>query len=120
MGGIAAFSLAVPGTSIDTFWNANPRARFELQQIGGWGIVLMATVSVACALAALGILKRTRWGHRLAIALIAISLTGDIVNATVHSDPQLLIGVPVALVMIGYLLSRRIRAEFAKARDGVE
>ena len=113
MSGLAAFLLAVPGTSLDSFWNANPRARFELGKIGAWGVALMAAVSVACALAAAGVAKRARWGHRLAIALIATSATGDIVNAVVHSDRTVLIGVPVAAVMIGYLLTRRIRAEFA-------
>lgn len=120
MSGLAAFLLAVPGTSLDTFWNANPRARFELGKIGGWGIALMATVSVACAFAAVGIVKRARWGHRLAIALIAVSATGDIVNAIVHHDSQVLVGVPVAAVMIGYLMTRRIRAEFVPRHDGVE
>ena len=113
MSGLAAFLLAVPGTSLDTFWNANPRARFELQKIGGWGIALMVSVCIACALAAIGLVKRKRWGHRLAIALIVVSATGDIVNAISYSDPQMLVGVPVAAVMVWYLLTRQIRAEFA-------
>lgn len=113
MSGLAAFLLAVPGTSLDSFWNANPRARFELEKIGVWGVALMASVSIACVLAAVGIWKRARWGHRLAVALIAVSMTGDIVNAIVHSDPKPLIGVPIALAMLAYLLSRRVRAEFA-------
>jgi hypothetical protein len=113
MSGLAAFLLAVPGTSLDTFWNANPRARFELERIGAWGVVLMASVSLACMLAGVGIWKRARWGHRLAVALIAVSMSGDIVNAIVHSDAQPLIGVPIALAMLAYLLSRRVRAEFA-------
>jgi len=112
MSGLAAFLLAVPGTSLDTFWNANPRARFELQQIGAWGIVLMVSVSIACMLAAVGIWKRARWGHRLAVALIAISLTGDVVNAIANSDPRPLIGLPIAVAMIVYLLSRRVRDQF--------
>ncbi len=113
MSGMSALLLVRPGTSLDRIWMLNLDARAQLTSLGPWGILLMAAVCAACALAAIGVWGRAQWGRRLAIGILLTSLAGDVVSAIVRSDPRPLIGVAVAGAMIAYLLSRGARREFA-------
>lgn len=80
--------------------------------MGRWAIALMVAVSVACGLATVGLWTRARWGHRLAVALLAVNLLGDIANVILRGDLRTLVGIPIASGLIAYLLSSGVRAEF--------
>jgi uncharacterized membrane protein (DUF2068 family) len=105
--GLAGFTLLIPRTPLEVIWRLNPAGHRDLQTLGVWAGLLMATVSVACAGAARGLWIRARWGRGLAIVLLAVNLTGDVLAAIVRHDARILIGIPIGLALIAWLLSVR-------------
>ena len=99
-------ALLFPGGPLEPIWRLNPDAHTAFQQIGRWSILLMAVVGSACALASVGLGRRARWGHRLALGILSFNLLGDLVNAFVRHDFRTLIGLPISGAMIAYLLMR--------------
>lgn len=77
--------------------------------------LLLAAVSAACAISAIGLWQGRNWGRWLAAAVLAVNLIGDVANATLGRDPFSWIGVPVAGALIAYLTSRRVASHFGKA-----
>jgi hypothetical protein len=98
--------LLFPGSSLDSLWRLNPEAHAAIQWMGRLSILLMATVGVGCALAAIGLARNTRWGRWLGILILIVNLVGDLINAFVRHDLRTLIGVPIASAMIFYLARR--------------
>jgi hypothetical protein len=96
--------LLFPGTALDSAWRLNPDAHAGFQSLGKMSIFLMASVGLLCALAAFGLTKGAQWGRRLALAILAINLIGDTVNAVVRHDARTLIGIPIGGAMMVYLL----------------
>jgi hypothetical protein len=117
--GVSLVTLLFPVGPLDALWRVNPRGHAALHGAGAWGMVLMALVCLACALAARGLWIGARWGHRLALAILSLNLAGDMVNALVLGDRRTLIGLPVGGALIAYLLSRRVRAVFRAGTAGV-
>lgn len=109
---IAFVSLLFPGSILEPMWRLNPRAHEGFAVMGVWAIVLMCVVSVACASAAVGLWHGARWGYRLAIILLAINLLGDIVNVALGTEPRAVVGVPIVLALLAFLMSRRVRSFF--------
>ena len=83
--------------------------------MGRWAIVLFFTVGTSCAAAAIGLWRGARYGHRIGIVLIAINLAGDIINTLLGIEPRAIVGVPIALAILWYLASKRVRCFFRKA-----
>lgn len=111
-----AVALLAPGGILEPMWRLNRRAHDGLLAIGAWAPVLMIGVAGACAAAAVGLWTRAPWGRRLAVALLGVNLVGDVTNALVFRDPRTLVGLPVGLALIAYLLSARVRGQFAGDR----
>jgi len=109
---IAFVSLLFPGSILEPMWRLNPRAHEGFAAMGVWAIVLMCVVSVACASAAVGLWRGARWGYRLAIILLTINLLGDIVNVALGTEPRAVVGVPIVLALLAFLMSRRVRRFF--------
>jgi hypothetical protein len=63
MSGLAALMLLFPGSVLEPLWRLNPRAREGFAAMSAWAVLLMAVVCVACATAALGLWRGTRWGY---------------------------------------------------------
>ena len=101
---IAGLSLLFPDGLLEAMWRINPRARMELGSIGGWAIVLLLAVSMSCFIAAVGLWRGNVWGHRVAVALIAINLIGDLANTLLGTEPRAIVGVPIAALLLWYLL----------------
>lgn len=112
---VSAASLLFPGSFLEPMWRLNPRARQGLTGMGVWAIVLMCAVCVACASAAAGLWRGARWGYRLALALLAINLLGDIVNVVLGTEPRAAVGIPVVVAILAFLMSRRVRRFFASS-----
>jgi hypothetical protein len=108
-------ALLFPGGFLEPMWQLNPRAREGLGRLGPWAILLMFSVSVACAFAAAGLWRGVAWGHRLATGILIINLVGDGVSALTGAEPRALIGLPVCAALIAYVWSRRVREYFARA-----
>jgi hypothetical protein len=114
-GGALTISLSLPGSFLERLWRLNPRAREGLAEIGAWAILLMGAVSVACAMAAAGLWRGSRWGYWLALTLLAINLIGDIANVLLGTEPRAAVGIPIVIAILVFLLvSRRVRDFFSK------
>jgi hypothetical protein len=72
----------------------------------------MTTVGAACGIAAAGLFRGKSWGLWLALAVLSTNLIADLANAFLREDRRTLIGVPIAGVVIFYLLSRQARDYF--------
>jgi hypothetical protein len=107
MSGTTAVLLATPGGPLDPVWRVRPSAREELAPLGIWGVLLMATVSLACIAAAVGLWTGRRAGYRLAAVLLVTNLLGDLANAVVRGDPRTLIGIPIVVALLWDLLPRQ-------------
>lgn len=112
IGCIAAVSLLFPGGFLEPMWRLNPRAREGFAGIGGWAILLMGAVSVACAMAAAGLWRGARWGYWFALVLLVINLIGDIANVLLGTEPRAAVGIPIVLAILVFLLSSRVRKFF--------
>lgn len=106
---IAFVSLLFPASFLEPMWLLNPQAREGFASIGVWAIVLMCVVSVACASAAVGLWRGARWGYWLALVLLAINLLGDIINVVLRTEPRAAVGIPIVIVILVYLMSRKVR-----------
>jgi hypothetical protein len=115
----SAVALLFPGSILEPVWRLNPRARDGLSRLGPWAVVLMFSVSVACALAAAGLSRGIPWGHRLATGVLVVNLVGDAVSAISGTEPRAAIGLPIGTLFVVYLRSRRVRAFFARPRQPV-
>jgi len=118
LAGFAAISLASPGGMLEPMWRLNPRAREGFRGIEMRGALLLAVVSLACAGASAGLFRGRRWGRLLAISVLAVQLVGDGANVVLGIDRRAAVGLPVALGLIGYLFTRRVRAYFAAKASG--
>ena len=109
---LAFLGLLLSGGFLQLIWRLNPAAYRALTELGAWGMLLMAVVAIACALAGIGLWIQTQWGRRLAVGMLAINLLGDVTNAVTRGDLRTLIGIPIGGAMIFYLLRARTRAHF--------
>ncbi|HEU5248127.1 MAG TPA: hypothetical protein VFU09_13645 [Candidatus Udaeobacter sp.] len=101
---VTMLALAFPGRFLESIWQLKPEARVQFLEIGrAASIALMAVVGVACGSAAIGLARDAEWGRRLAIAVLAVNLIGDSLNALLRHDPKTLIGLPIGGLMIWYL-----------------
>jgi len=93
-------------------WRLNPRAHEAFAHMGLWAPALLGTVCLACGATAYGLFRSRRWGHRLAVALILINFTGDLINAALGIEPRAIFGIPVVVLLIAWLLSPGVRSYF--------
>jgi len=110
---LAFLGPLLTGGFLEPIWRVNPDAYRALTDLGAWGMLLMAAVAIACALAAIGLWIQAQWGRRLAVGILAINLLGDVMNAVTRGDLRTLIGIPIGGAMIFYLRKSRTRAQFA-------
>jgi hypothetical protein len=109
---VTVLALAFPGSFLESIWRLKPQARVLFQEIGsGASIALMATVGIACGLAAVGLARTAEWGRRLAIGILVANFAGDSLNALLRHDPKTLMGLPIGGLMIWYLVKKKISAE---------
>ena len=107
-----AVALAFPGTFLDGLWQLNPRAREGFASLGSVAVALMTVVSAACLSAAVGLWKAKRWGYRLAVALLLMNLTGDVVNVVLGTEPRAAVGIPIVIIVLWLLSRTSVRAHF--------
>lgn len=111
-----ALALAWPGAWSQAMWRIKPEAPAQFARLGAAAIPLMIVVAAACAGAAVGLWRRQRWGHRLAIAGLSVNLLGDGLNASIRGDWRTLIGLPIGGAMLAYLLRPSVRQWFGRSR----
>ena len=109
---VSSISLLFPGSFLEPVWRLNPRARAGLGGMGVSAVILMGAVCLACTLAAVGLWRGARWGYWLAVFLLTINLLGDILNVFLGTEPRAVIGIPIALAILAFMMSRRVRRFF--------
>ena len=114
--GLSAISLLNPGSTLESIWKLNPRARESFSRIGAWAPLLLALVCLACAACAYGFFVGRRWAYPLGVGGLLVNLTGDIVNAALGIEPRAVVGVPIVALILWYLLSRRVRDFFGRTK----
>jgi len=107
MSGLTVFLLLFPGSVLEPAWRLNPRAHEAFAAMGLWAVLLMALVCLVCILAATGLWRCKRWGFWTALGILSVNLAGDTTNALITGDKRTMIGLPIAGVMIWYLIRRR-------------
>ncbi len=109
---VSSISLLFPGSFLEPIWRLNPRARSGLGGMGVWAVILMGAICLACASAAVGLWRGARLGYWLAVCLLAINLFADILNVFLGTEPRAVIGIPIALAILAFMMSRRVRRFF--------
>lgn len=112
----AGVSLLVPVGFLEPMWRVNPHGHEGLLRIGLWAVALLFAASASCAAAAVGLWRRARWGYIVAIVLMAIHLLSDVANTVLGTEPRAIVGAPIAMALLFYLMSRRVRNIFASNR----
>jgi hypothetical protein len=109
---LAGVTLAWPGTSLDRLWALNPTAYTEMAPLGRWIGAPFLFLSFMLTAAAVGWFQRRVWGWLLAVLVIAVQLLGDAMNLVRGTYLQGVAGIVIAGLLLAYLLSRPVRAEF--------
>jgi hypothetical protein len=115
MASLAGATLLWRGTAFDRMWTLNPRAYKELAPLGKVVGIPFLILGVLLAVTCMGWFKRRVWGWRLAVAIIAIQVLGDLVNAFRGDVVRGCIGFVIAGALLVYLLRPRVRCAFTSA-----
>ncbi len=111
---LAALTLTWQGTVLDRVWALNPAGYKQLAPFGGKAGILFGTLGVTLAAAGIGWFKKLLWAWRLAIAIIAAQLVGNIVNILLGRILEGAIGITASSALLLYLFRKRVRAAFTK------
>lgn len=106
---LSAVSLTFPGSFLEPIWRLNPNARAAFSNAGAWAIVLMIGVCIACTFTAVGLWRGRLWGYWLAVVM---NLGGNVVNVITGTEPRALIGIPIVVAILAYLIRKRTRYHF--------
>jgi hypothetical protein len=113
MASVAAITLLWRGTALDRLWALNPVAHQQLASLGGTVGILFLLLGAALTTAGIGWFRRRLWGWRLAVAIIATQVLGDVVNCVRGDLLRGGTGVIIAGALLLFLLRPKIRATFA-------
>lgn len=114
----ASISLLLPDSFLEPIWRLNPRAHENLSRLGPWAVLLLSSVSMLCAAAAIGLWRGSRWGYWLAVGLILTNLLGNAINVVLRTEPRAIVGVPIAAALLAYLMvSKKVRDFFNKSNE---
>ena len=114
---LVMLALAYPGSFLDFIWRFRSGIREEFQEYGIWSIAVMAALGAACGLAAFGLARGAEWGRRLATGILTVNLVGDMFNAVLRGDRRTLIGIPVGILMIWYLMKKKPQPESGEVQS---
>lgn len=112
MAAFAGTTLLWPGMRLDRAWVLNPGAYKTLGTFGRLIGIPFLALSTALVLAGIGWFKRRAWGWRLAVAIIAIQLLGDGVNALEGHFVRGVAGLAIAGALLFYLFRPNVRTAF--------
>jgi hypothetical protein len=114
MASLAATTLLLPGTPLDFAWILNTTACKQLSPLGGKVGILFLLLAVLLVLSGVGWFRRRLWGWRLAVAIIATQVLGDISNLVRGDWLRGGTGFIIASALLLYLLTPRVRAAFSR------
>jgi uncharacterized membrane protein (DUF2068 family) len=109
---LAAITLTWPGTVLDQAWMLNPRAHDRLIAWGSRAGTIFFLLAVVLASCAVGWLGRKRWGWWMAVLIISIHMTTDLITLIFGKVIEGLLGVVIASALLIYLLRAPVRLYF--------
>lgn len=112
MASLAGTTLTWPGTSLDRMWVLNPTAHKQLATFATPAGILFLLLAAILVLAGIGWFKRRLWGWKLAVAVIATQVLGDLVNFFKGDYWRGGVGFSIATALLLYLLRPAVRAVF--------
>lgn len=112
MASIAGTTLTWPGTFLDRLWVLNPTAHKQLATFAKPVGILFLLLAAVLAMAGTGWFKHRLWGWRLALAVIATQVVGDLINFFRGDYWRGGVGFSIASALLLYLLRPEVRAEF--------
>ena len=112
MASIAGTTLTWPGTFLDRLRVLNPTAHNQLATFAKPAGILFLLLAAVLAMAGTGWFKHRLWGWRLAVAVIATQLLGDLINFFRGDYWRGGVGFSIASALLFYLLRPAVRAEF--------
>ena len=112
MASFAGTTLTWPGTSFDRLWALNPTAHKQLATFAKPAGTLFLLLAAVLAMAGTGWFKHRLWGWRLAVAVIATQVLGDLVNFFRGDYLRGGLGFSIATALLFYLLRPVVRAVF--------
>ena len=112
MASLAAATLLWRGTALDRLWVLNPIAYEQLAPLGSVVGVFFLLLGAALTTAGIGWFRRRLWGWRLAVAIIAAQVLGDVVNCVRGDLLRGGLGVLIAGALLLFLLRPKVRATF--------
>jgi hypothetical protein len=110
---LAGTTLVWRGTVLDRMWTMNLLAYKQLAPFGKTVGIPFFLLGAGLAVAGTGWFKRRLWGWRLAIAIIATEVLGNIVNAFMGDVVRGGVGFVIAGALLVYLLRPQVRCAFA-------
>jgi hypothetical protein len=118
----AAMMASLAGTTpvwrdsiLDRVWAINAPAYARLAPLGKTVGIPFLLLGATLAVAGAGWFKRRLWGWRLAVAIIATQVLGDMVNAFMGDLVRGGVGFVIAGGLLVYLLRPEVRAAFTSA-----
>jgi len=119
MAGLSATTLLLPGTFLDRAWGLNPMAYRQLAPLGSKIGIVFLLLSSALLVSGIAWFRRRLWGWRLAVAIIATQVLGDVINLVRGDWLRRGVGVIVAGALLLYLLTPRVKAAFSIRPNGI-
>jgi hypothetical protein len=113
MASLAGVTLIWRGTILDRMWAINAPAYRQLAPFGKTVGIPLLMLGATMAVAGTAWFKRRVWGWRLAVAIIATQVFGDLVNAFMGDLVRGGVGFVIAGALLVYLLRPEVRAVFA-------
>lgn len=114
---LAGLTLTRPGTLLDRIWRLNAPAYARLAPLGKPAGILFLLLSATLAIAATGWFRLRVWGWRLAVAVIATQVLGDLVNMFTGDLLRGSIGFLIAAALLIYLLRPAVRRNFSTGNN---
>jgi hypothetical protein len=114
MATLAGITLVWRGTALERMWTLNPRAYERLTPFGKLGGIAFMLLGTILAVASMGWFKRSLWGWRLAVAIIATQVLEDLVSVSLGRIVEGGIGAIVAAALLFYLLQDPVRSSFGR------
>jgi hypothetical protein len=110
---LAGTTLVWRGTVLDGIWPINAPAYRRLAPFGKTVGIPLLLLGATMAVAGTAWFKRRVWGWRLAVAIIAIQVFGDLVNTFMGDLVRGGVGFVIAGALLLYLLRPQVRCAFA-------
>jgi hypothetical protein len=112
MAALAAFLLLFPGTPLDHLWALNSRAHHDLTALGKWvGLAFILLAGFLVYAARLWFCRRAR-GWLLAVIIVVLEATGNVVNFLRGEHFAGLVGLLIVSALLAFLFSHRVKAAF--------